>query len=56
MIDQGKSNLLLKYEAQILIPPPPTVETLNWYDPPETLNMVNNSAWLNEASESPETL
>jgi hypothetical protein len=56
MIDQGKSNLLLKYEAQILIPPPPTAETLNWYDPPETLNMVNNSAWLNEASESPETL
>jgi hypothetical protein len=34
----------------------PTVETLNWYDPPETLNMINNSAWMNEASESLETL
>jgi hypothetical protein len=29
MIDHDKSNIFLKYEAQILIPPPPTIETLN---------------------------
>jgi hypothetical protein len=56
MIDQCKSKLLPKYGAQILMPPPPTAETLNWYDPLETLNMINNSAWLNKVSESSETL
>ena len=39
----------------MLMPPPQSVETLNWYDPPETMNIVNNSAWLNEASEFLET-
>jgi hypothetical protein len=56
VIDQGNNSLLLKYGAQILMPPPPTAETPNWYDPPETLNMANNSAWLNKVSESTETL
>jgi hypothetical protein len=56
MIDWGKSDLLPKYGAQILMPPLPTAETPNWYDPPEILNMVNNSAWLNKASKSSETL
>jgi hypothetical protein len=55
MIDQGKSTLLLKCETQILLLPPSAAETLNLYNPPETLNMINNSAWMDEASESPET-
>jgi hypothetical protein len=52
----GQGNPLLKYEAQIPSLPPPTAETLNRYDPPETLIVTNNSAWMNEASKSPETL
>jgi hypothetical protein len=44
MIDQGNGSLLLKYGASTLKLPPQTAETLNWYGPPETMNMVNNSA------------
>ena len=56
MIDQGKRSLLLKYEAQTLKLPPQTVETLGWYDPPETLNIANSMAYLNGPSELSETL
>jgi hypothetical protein len=35
---------LMKYEAQILNPLPPNVETLIRYGPPETLEVTNNSA------------
>jgi hypothetical protein len=44
MIYQGSGRPLLKYGAQTLKLPPQTAETLNWYDPPETLNMANNSS------------
>jgi hypothetical protein len=44
MIDQGNGSLLLKYGAQTMKPPPQTAETLNWYGPPETLNMANSMA------------
>jgi hypothetical protein len=44
MIDQGNSSLPLKYGASTLKLPPQTAETLNWYDPLETLDMANNLA------------
>jgi hypothetical protein len=44
MIDQGNGNLFLKYGVQTLKLPPQTAETLDWYSPPETLNMANSTA------------
>jgi hypothetical protein len=44
MIDQGNGSLLLKYGAQTLKLPPQSAETLDWYDPLETLNMDNSMA------------
>jgi hypothetical protein len=44
MIDQGNGSVLLKYGAQTLKLPPQTTETLDWYVPPETLNMTNSMA------------
>jgi hypothetical protein len=44
MINQGNDSLRLKYGAQTLKPPPQIAETPSWYDPPEALNMTNNSA------------
>jgi hypothetical protein len=44
MIDQCSGRHLLKYGTSMLKLPPETTETLNWYDPLETLNMANSTA------------